>query len=184
MADVPDYPEGGIVAREGTPVPHPYYGWGARFNDAHDVGLVILDEAVIGIEPATMPEPDLLGTLKKEGLLDGGYKESTYFTSVGYGVTLVEWPPAVHDSNKVRRVSESEYFALTKPWLHLMQRAVFNESGTCGGDSGGPAFWVDPGGNEIIVAVTSWGDGGCAATGFDYRVDTPEILEWIYSQFP
>ena len=79
-------------------------------------------------------------------------------------------------------VSESEYFALTKPWLHLMQRAVFDEEGTCGGDSGGPAFWVEEDGTEILVAVTSWGDGGCAATGFDYRVDIPDILEWIKLQ--
>jgi len=184
MALVPDYPDGGEVALEGTPVPHPDFGWGARYNDAHDVGLVILDEAVTDIEPATMPEPDFLGQLKKDKLLDNGYDETTYFTSVGYGVTLVSWPPAVHDSNKIRMVSESEYFAHTKAWLHLMQRAVFDESGTCGGDSGGPAFWVEEDGTEIVVAVTSWGDGGCAATGFDYRVDTPEILDWIYSQFP
>jgi len=184
MADVPDYPYGGVVALEGIPVPHPDFAWGARYNDAHDVGVVILDEAVTDIEPATLPDPDFLGQLKKARLLDGGYQESTYFTSVGYGVTLVSWPPAVQDSNKTRMVSESEYFALTKPWLHLMQRAVFDESGTCGGDSGGPAFWVEDDGTEILVAVTSWGDGGCAATGFDYRVDTPEILEWIYEQFP
>ena len=184
IADVPDYPYGGEVAIEGTPIPHPDYGWGSQYNDAHDVGVVILDEAVTDIKPAQLAEADLLGQLKKAGLLDGGYKESTYFTSVGDGVTLVSWPPAVLDSNKVRMVSQSEYFALTKPWLHLMQRAVFDESGTCGGDSGGPAFWVEEDGTEILVAVTSWGDGGCAATGFDYRVDTPEILDWIYSQFP
>jgi secreted trypsin-like serine protease len=184
MANVPDYPEGGEVAIEGIPIAHPDYGWRARYNDAHDVGVVILDQAVTGIPLATMPEPDFLGTLKEEGRLDNGYKQSTYFTSVGYGVTLTEWPPAVHDNNRIRMVSESEYFAHTKPWLHLMQRAVFDESGTCGGDSGGPAFWVEDDGTEILVAVTSWGDGGCAATGFDYRVDTPEILDWIYSQFP
>jgi hypothetical protein len=180
MANVPDYPYGGEVAIEGTPVSHPDFGWGSHTNnDAHDVGVVILDEAVTDIEPATLPDADFLGQLKKDGLLDGGYKESTYFTSVGYGVTLVSWPPAELDNNKVRMVSESEYFALTKPWLHLMQRAVFDESGTCGGDSGGPAFWVEEDGAEIIVAVTSWGDGGCAATGFDYRVDIPDILQWI-----
>lgn len=179
VADMEDYPWGGVVAIEGTPIPHPDYGWGSQYNDAHDVGVVILDEAVTDIEPAQLAEADFLGKLKKAGLLDGGYKESTYFTSVGYGVTLVSWPPAVQDNNKVRMVSQSEYFALTKPWLHLMQRAVFDESGTCGGDSGGPAFWVEEDGTEILVAVTSWGDGGCAATGFDYRVDTPEILKWI-----
>ena len=182
MADVPDYPRGGEVAIEGTPIPHPDYGTGD--TDAHDVGVVILDEVVNGIEAATMPTPRFLDILKKDGDLEGGHEEGAYFRSVGYGVTLVSWPPAVLDSNKIRQVSESEYVALTKPWLHLTQRAVFDESGTCGGDSGGPAFWVTESGDEIIVAVTSWGDPGCIATGFDYRVDVPDILDWIYGQFP
>jgi hypothetical protein len=34
------------------------------------------------------------------------------------------------------------------------------------------------------VAVTSTGDMQCIATGLDYRVDIPDILEWIYQQFP
>jgi hypothetical protein len=165
------------------PVPHPDYGWDDP--DAHDVGVVILEEEPDGIEPATLATPDLLAQLKKDGLLEGGHEEGAYFTSVGYGVNLVSWPPPVQDNNKVRQVSQSEYFALTKPWLHLQQRAVFDESGTCGGDSGGPAFWADPDtGEEVVVAVTSWGDPGCVATGFDYRVDVPEIRDWIYSQFP
>jgi hypothetical protein len=32
--------------------------------------------------------------------------------------------------------------------------------------------------------VSSTGDAQCVATGLNYRVDTPEILEWIYDQFP
>jgi len=180
MADVPDYPYGGEVALEGTPVPHPDFGWGG--SDPHDVGVVILDDPVTDIEPALLPNPGLLAQLKKDGELEGGYEEGAYFRSVGYGVTLVSWPPAELDSNKIRQVSESQYVALTKPWLHLTQRAVFEESGTCGGDSGGPAFWVEEDGSEIIVALTSWGDPGCVATGFDYRVDTPDIRRWIDEQ--
>ena len=45
-------------------------------------------------------------------------------------------------------------------------------------------FWVDDEGNEIIVAVTSSGDGQCVATGLNYRVDIPYMLQWIYDQFP
>jgi secreted trypsin-like serine protease len=85
---------------------------------------------------------------------------------------------------RIRRVSESQYVALTPVHLHLSQRAVFGESGSCFGDSGGPIFWDDPQGNEILVAVTSTGDMQCIATGLDYRVDIPDILAWIYSQFP
>jgi hypothetical protein len=177
-----EYPYGGATSIEGTPIPHPEYEWGV--SDPHDVGLVILDEAVNDLDPALLPDPDLLTVLKKDRLLEGGYEEGVFFRSVGYGGTLDSWPPPVLVYDKVRRVSESEYVSLTKSTLHLSQKAVFDESGSCFGDSGGPVFWVDPDGNEIIAAVTSSGDGQCVATGFDYRVDVPDILEWIYSQFP
>jgi hypothetical protein len=178
MADVPDYPYGGEVALEGTPLPHPDYGWDG--GDTHDVGLVILDEPVTDIEPATMPDPDLLAQLKKERVLQDG----AFFTVVGYGGILESWPPPVLAYDKIRRVAESEYVALTPFWVHMSQKAVFEESGTCFGDSGGPTFWVDGAGNEIVVAVTSTGDAQCVATGLNYRVDVPETLEWIYSQYP
>jgi hypothetical protein len=44
---------------------------------------------------------------------------------------------------------------------------------------GGPIFWTDGAGNEILVAITSKGDPLCVATGFAYRVDNPEILGFI-----
>jgi hypothetical protein len=53
--------------------------------------------------------------------------------------------------------------------------------GTYFGDSGGPAFWTEPDGSEILVGITSWGDANCVATGFNYRVDIPETLSFIDS---
>ena len=176
-----EYPYGGETSVEGTPVPHPLYFWGG--GDHHDVGVVILDEPV-DIEPANLPEPDWLGTLKKQRIIEGGHEEGMYFRSVGYGGTLESWPPPVLAYDRARRWSESEYVALTKVHLHLSQRAVFDESGSCFGDSGGPVFWVDADGNETIVAVTSTGDAQCIATGLDYRVDIPDILNWIQAQIP
>jgi len=188
LTDNEEYPYGGETSYEGAPVPHPYYP-GA--GDPHDVGLVILDEPVTDIEPATLSTPDLLDQLKEDGILSGGYgngdKEDVYFRMVGYGRSLESWPPAELVSDRIRRVTESEYVSLTKGWLHLSQKAVFDESGACFGDSGGPSFWVDPEdpeGKEILVAVTSRGDGNCSATAFYSRVDTQQIQDWIYSQFP
>jgi V8-like Glu-specific endopeptidase len=181
LSDNEEYPYGGETSIEGTPVPHPLYFWGG--DEPHDVGLVILDQPV-DIEPATLPESGLLTQLKKDRILKGGYKEGVYFRSVGYGGTLASWPPPELAFDLIRRVSESEYVSLTKVHLHLSQKAVFDESGSCFGDSGGPVFRVDSEGNEIIVAVTSTGDAQCVATGLNYRVDVPETLEWIYSQFP
>ena len=181
LTDNDEYPYGGETSIEGTPIPHPEYFWGDA--DPHDVGLVILDEAV-AVELATLPSSDLLAQLKKDRVLEGGYEDGVFFRSVGYGGTLESWPPPLLAYDKIRRVSESEYVALTKDTLHLSQKAVFEESGSCFGDSGGPIFWVGPEGNEIIVAVTSSGDAQCVATGLDYRVDVADVLEWIYSQFP
>ena len=41
-------------------------------------------------------------------------------------------------------VPESEYVALTQVHLHLFQRAVFDEDGSCFGDSAAWISWVDP----------------------------------------
>jgi secreted trypsin-like serine protease len=184
LTDNDEYPFGGATSIEGTPVPHPDYFWGD--SDPHDVGVVILDEAV-DIETATLPDPDLLDQLKKDRILRGGHEEGVYFKSVGYGDYLASWPPPELAAELVRKVSESEYVALTKIHLHLSQKAVFDESGSCFGDSGGPLFWTDPTDpdeNEIIVAVTSSGDAQCVATGLNYRVDTSDILEWVLDQVP
>ena len=110
LSDNEEYPYGGETSIEGRPVPHPEYHWGD--SDPHDVGLVILDEAV-DIERATLPDPDLLAQLKKDRILEGGYKDGVYFRSVGYGGTLASWPPPVLVYVKIRRVAESEYVALT-----------------------------------------------------------------------
>jgi hypothetical protein len=180
LTDNPDYPAGGPSAIEGTPLPHPMYLWGG--DDPHDVGLVILNEPVLNIEPAKLPSPDLLSQLKKERILEGGYEDGVFFTSVGYGGILISWPPPELAYDRIRRVSQSEYVSLTKVHLHLSQKAVFDEGGSCFGDSGGPVFWEAPDGNEIIVAVTSSGDGQCVATGLNYRVDIPDMLQWVYDQ--
>ncbi len=176
MTVVEDYPAGGLP---GTPIPHDLYAWVG--GDTHDIGLVILDEAV-DLVPAALPTLDLLSKLKKDRELVGSHEEGVFFRSVGYGGTLESFQPPVLAYDKIRRWSESEYVALTKTHLHLTQKAVFDESGSCFGDSGGPVFWVDSEGNEIIVAVTSSGDGQCVATGLNYRVDIPYMLKWIEDQ--
>ena len=162
-------------------ITHPDFNWGD--SDPNDVGVLILAEPVDDIVPATLPDPGLLDQLKKDRVLREGGPDGAKFVVVGYGGSL-EWQPPVITYYDQRQVAESEYVALTKVWLHLSQKAVFEEGGTCFGDSGGPTFWEDPAAGEILVAVTSTGDAQCAATGLNYRVDTLDTLEWIYAQFP
>ncbi len=57
---------------------HPMYGLPAA-SDAHDVGLIKLDETP-GLPTAQLPEAGLLDGLKADHLL-----KDTLFTTVGYG---------------------------------------------------------------------------------------------------
>ena len=125
-----------------------------------------------------MPDEGFLDELKKDPGLRHG-KEEADFTVVGYGGTL-DWPPPEVTYEDARQYAESEYLALLKPWLLLSQNQATGDGGSCYGDSGGPVFWEDEDtGDETLVGITSWGDTRCVATGFNYRVDIPETLNFI-----
>lgn len=158
-------------------ITHPDYNWGPT-SDPHDVGILILKKRAKRIKPAVLPEPFLLDTLEEEGMLRDG-SEGAKFTLVGYGGTL-QWPPPQISYDDYRRFAESEFQTLLKTWLRMSQNQATDDGGTCFGDSGGPAFWTDPDtGEEILVGITSWGDAQCVATGFNYRVDIPQTLDFI-----
>jgi secreted trypsin-like serine protease len=157
-------------------ITHPDYRWGPTSNP-HDVGVLILAEPVMDIEPANLPDEGFLDQMRKEGKLNQG-KNKAKFTLVGYGATL-DWPPPEITYEDQRQFSVSEYRALLKAWLRISQNQATGDGGTCYGDSGGPAFWTEPDGTEILVGITSWGDAPCVAAGFNYRVDIPDTLDFI-----
>lgn len=174
--DADDALHQGLLAVEEV-ITHPDYYWGPQSNP-HDVGALILAEEVTGIAPAELPDEGFLDDLRAAGVLNQG-KTKAKFTLVGYGTTL-EWPPPniIFPDGK-RRVAESEYRALLKVWLRMSQNQATDDGGTCYGDSGGPAFWTEPDGTEILVGITSWGDAQCVSSGFNYRVDIPQTLDFI-----
>jgi secreted trypsin-like serine protease len=157
-------------------ITHPDYNW--TYSNSYDVGVLILKKPVKRLPLATLPEEGFLDRLLAEGKLRQG-SDGAKFTVVGYGSTL-EWPPPdiIFPDGK-RRVAESEYQTLLKAWLRMSQNQATDDGGTCYGDSGGPAFWTEPDGTEILVGVTSWGDMQCVATGFNYRVDIPETVDYL-----
>jgi len=159
-------------------ITHPDYCWRAM-SDPHDVGVLILKEPVEGLMPVTLPAEGFLDQLLAEGKLRQG-SDRAEFTVVGYG-GLLGWPPPQISYDDYRRFAVSEYQTLLKAWLRMSQNQATCDSGTCFGDSGGPAFWTEPDGSEILVGITSWGDANCVATGFNYRVDIPETLDFISS---
>jgi len=179
-------------------ITHPEYFWGG--SNPHDVGVLVLAEPVTDIELATLPDEGFLDELKRAGELRSSGPEGAEFTVVGYGGMLDYWwhgsepldgykgePPAglgeqqehiVYEDQ--RRFGESEYVALVPVWLHMDQNRLHDNQGTCFGDSGGPAFWEPDEETRILVGITSWGDGMCVVTGFDYRVDIPDTLDFVY----
>lgn len=155
---------------------HPEYNWGPQ-SDPHDVGVLILEDPVVDIEPANLPEEGKLDELRAQGELGKGSNKAK-FTVVGYGATL-DWPPPVINFDFTRRYAESEYRTLLKAWLRLSQNQATGDGGSCFGDSGGPVFWNDDNGDEILVGITSWGDPNCISPSFNYRVDIFETLDFI-----
>ena len=167
----PDYDEdatttAGLVA--GSYVTHPEFGSGGA-SDTHDIAVVLLEQAPVGITPAQLPTAGLLDQLKAGHQLRG-----QTFTAVGYGTVREDKTGGPHgflDSEGIRRYALQSALNLEKAWLLLSMNPSTGSGGTCYGDSGGPHFL---GGVEsnLIVSITITGDAMCRATDKTYRLDT------------
>jgi hypothetical protein len=144
-----------------------------------DVGVLILKDRVVNIEPVVLAREGFLDSLRADGVLRRG-RQGGSFTSVGYGTRLELHPPAIIFPDGLRRSAVSGYMALIDHWLILSQNQAIGNGGTGYGDSGCPTFWVDPAtGREVVVSVTSRGDTQTVATGFAFRTDIPEVLDFL-----
>lgn len=160
----------------GTAHTHPEY---SDFTDRlnwNDVGVVVLDEPVAGIAPATISRAGYLDAFAQPVL------NKTNFTLVGYG-TEVRKPdsgpqkPAPQSYPLIRRVTTSQGQKLTNQLVQMNGNPanVIAGGGTCFGDSGGPSF-LD--GN--VVTVTSYGyTSNCRYLGGYQRVDIPVVQDWL-----
>lgn len=148
-----------------------------------DVGILVLDQSINFSEYGQLPEPNQLTTLDT-----GPGRHQVLFTASGYGVTARTTPQDPHPdlSFRTRLMAQATLVNLRSAW-----NGGFNfqangngagKGGTCSGDSGGPVYL---GGfdSHLIVGVTSFGIGNllCKGTDFAYRIDRPEVLEWIQS---
>lgn len=153
----------------------------AGFPNTHDVGLVLLDNAVSGVTE--------YGQLAPAGFLDSlaskrGQQETT-FTVSGYGVSRYSQNnPKKTISLRERLMAETKLVNLTSALndgfnLQLSSAPARGRGGTCFGDSGGPIF-SGSFDSSTIVAVDSFGlNGNCRGTGFEYRTDRADVLDWI-----
>lgn len=142
-------------------------------GDAHDVAVIVLDEPITGIEPASLPPAGLLDELKADKSLKG-----QQFVAVGYGTVRDDKTGGPHALywEGARRFSTGTYNALTKSWLHISMNPSTGDGGTCYGDSGGPHFLGD---SDMVVSVTVAGDIPCRATDVTYRLDTESARAYL-----
>lgn len=170
------------VFYDGTPVPHPDWG-GLTIPETHDIGVVVLDEPVAGI--------DEFGQLPTLGLMDEvgskGDKRDVILTSVGYGVNDMH-PEQI--SLRIRYQAQSFLINLinstTAGWNIMSSNnpgqwvgsEEYTTGGTCFGDSGGPVFLGGPE-SDLIVGITSFGNSACAGADYSYRVDIEDSRAFL-----
>ena len=164
------YPNTGQVG--GTPHTIPSYDPDAFF--LHDAGVVVLDTPMGMPAYGALPTANQLDALKP--------RRSTTFTSVGYGLQKA-FPDAAASKElalRIRMVAHPHLLQIntgfTGPQSLLLSNNA-NTGGTCFGDSGGPNFLGD---SNVVAGVTSFGiNSTCGGTGGVFRVDRPDVLEFV-----
>ena len=182
VAGNPEYPFSGSTSYDGTPYTFPGFcigcGDGLPGFAMGDVGIIVLDEKVSKkdiSEYAVLPAEGLVDTLPNKTPID----------FVGYGVTnqnIGGGPPTWGGlRNRLYAPSElvSGEFTHSETFMKLALNPGGDSGGTCFGDSGGPDLL---GGTDTVLAVNSYvTNGNCSGVGYSFRVDTPDVLEWINS---
>ena len=160
----------------GTAYTHPDYSDFTDLDNWNDVGVVVLDGPVEGIEPAEIAPVGYLEQFAQPQL------NSTTFTVVGYG-TEVRKPeagpqkPTPMSYPIVRRYTDVVGQKLTPQILQVNGNENDNRGGggSCFGDSGGPTFE-----DGLVVTVTSYGyTANCRYIDGLQRVDIPVVQEWL-----
>ncbi|WP_114424569.1 S1 family peptidase [Nocardioides houyundeii] len=146
----------------------------------HDLGVVELSEPIVLPEYGTLPTPRYLDRYA------GGAKNRALFESVGYG--LEGSGPKSSFGGDTRRKADRRLVSLRGAYGLRDTAVMFSHAGrgttggTCFGDSGGPTFDITTPAiaeQNIIVAVTSFGQNyNCNASG-SYRIDQPDDLAFI-----
>ena len=175
------------VFYDGVPVPHPAWDGLLHIPETHDIGVVVLDEPVEGIDEFGQLPP--LGVMDEVGAKSD--KRQVILTSVGYGVNDLKPEPRAL-SYRTRWQAQSFlihlYNTYTDGWNIMSSNNpgqwVGSESedvttgGTCFGDSGGPVF-LGLSDSDLVVGIVSFGNSGCAGADFSYRVDIQDSYDFL-----
>ena len=166
----PVFVEGKSKLYCGEFIASPYYTHSQ--NDPNDLGVIVFDKPIRGIEPATLTTEGYLDELQDAGQLT----QDTEFVSVGYGDTEFTTGPGGHTNTHpwTRMYAVGRFNALGPGYLRLTQNPATGDAGTCNGDSGGPVFL-----DGVLVAITSTGDTFCKSTNVTQRLDTAEAQAFL-----
>src|SRR5579871_1800958 len=131
--------------------------WDHQFNQGnlqggHDVGIVVAGRA-INVTPLPFNHANL----------DNNFNGAP-LRIVGYGISSGSDQQGTTAGTK--RQAMTQVNQLYQAFIYLGDA----QHNTCEGDSGGPAFAM-LNGIEQIVGITSFGDQGCTMGGYDTRVD-------------
>jgi hypothetical protein len=168
---------------------HPDYaiGLSPRLKDwiSHDVGILILDEEVDLDEYAELPSyaglVDDLDMKEDVDLVGYGVQMQYLSPSVPYGPPSWDWIDFGYRYNATAQLIKTKD-AFSDEFMKTTANPAGGKGGTCFGDSGGPILLA---GTNTVLGVCSWGTNyPCAGVGYQQRVDTADILEWINTIFP
>lgn len=168
-----------FLIRHGTAHTHPDFD--LTLPNTFDIGVIVLDNSVAGIEPAVIPTE---GFLDEYATRRG--QNDLFFTHVGYGAQAIV-PRPMDELLRFQGVSSL-----------INMRNVFTDgfniqttanpgrgrSGICFGDSGGPALFKD---TDLVVAIHSFAQNtNCTGNNFSYRIDTAVSLDFLaeFGVFP
>jgi hypothetical protein len=186
----PNYPSlGAWLGATWTPgraIPHPDFDDYAAFPDTYDIGVVLLDMPIYAATYGTLPalgQFDFLKTMR-------GPIGKRSAVIVGYGLQG-RIPP--FSSDEWRRYRGISSVANLDAGFGVLGHQNFQftnnpgkgsgSGGTCSGDSGGPAFWIDPTtGQEttVLMAVNSYSiTPKCNGTDYQFRTDIAEALDFV-----
>ena len=152
---------------------HPQFTEDAFF--LHDVGVVILQEPGVQLDPSAYVK--LPGTNQLDALQP---KSSTTFTAVGYGVQRINTVKL--EAERIRMFANPHLVQINTGFTGNFSLLLSNNAssgGTCFGDSGGPNFL---GTSLVVGGVTSFGlNGSCGGTGGVFRLDRADVLAFVKS---
>jgi len=148
---------------------HPEFVDETAPGDTHDIAVVVLDDRVEGINPATLPSRKALDRLDRHDLLD-----DIRWGVVGYGREGYDPSEDAFFGGGTRFFATSAFGDLEDFKLNLTQAPP--TGGTCRGDSGGPVFL---GRTRTVVGIVSDGDPLCQETGVYYRTDTKSAQRFL-----